>query len=159
MARRVGCACRAMLHVYTAPSIHAPIPVRPNPHPFLPFNPHPRFFARPKNFFKQKAYTNISISHSSLIMYTDLEIHSILYPLTNMSLFVCSTMDCIRLTVDSARVFTTRGRVKGFLASNYSRFLPPGRTGYLANGHMSRHMLIGGINALPYSSHMPTMYI
>jgi len=33
------------------------------------------------------------------------------------------------------------------------------RTGCLANGHMSRHMLIGGINALPYSSHMPTMYI
>ena len=35
----------------------------------------------------------------------------------------------------------------------------PGRTGYLANGHMSRHMLIGGINALPCSSHLPTMYI
>jgi len=35
----------------------------------------------------------------------------------------------------------------------------PGRTGYLADGHMSKHMLIGGINALPYSSHMPTMYI
>ena len=29
-----------------------------------------------------------------------------------------------------------------------------GRTGYLSIGHMSKHMLIGGINALPYSSHM-----
>ena len=34
-----------------------------------------------------------------------------------------------------------------------------GRTGYLSTGHMSKHMLIGGINALPYSSHMPTVHI
>jgi len=34
-----------------------------------------------------------------------------------------------------------------------------GRTSYLANGHMSRHMLIGGIIALPYASYMPTLYI
>ena len=34
-----------------------------------------------------------------------------------------------------------------------------GRTGYLSSGHMSKHMLIGGINALPYSSHMPTVHI
>ena len=36
---------------------------------------------------------------------------------------------------------------------------PQGRTGYLSIGHMSKHMLIGGINALPYSSHMPTVHI
>ena len=34
-----------------------------------------------------------------------------------------------------------------------------GRTSYLANGHMSKHMLIGGINALPYFSHIPTVHI
>ena len=33
-----------------------------------------------------------------------------------------------------------------------------GRTGYLSIGHMRKHMLIGGINALPYS-HMPTVHI
>ena len=37
--------------------------------------------------------------------------------------------------------------------------LTQGRTGYLSIGHMSKHMLIGGINALPYSSHMPTVHI
>ena len=37
--------------------------------------------------------------------------------------------------------------------------LAQGTTGYLANGHMSKHMLIGGINALPYSSHIPTVHI
>ena len=47
-----------------------------------------------------------------------------------------------------------------WLYSNSMCFnLSQGRTGYLANGHISKHMLIGGINALPYSSHMPTMYI
>ena len=34
-----------------------------------------------------------------------------------------------------------------------------GRTGYLSIVHMSKHMLIGGINALPYSSHIPTVHI
>ena len=34
-----------------------------------------------------------------------------------------------------------------------------GRTGYLSTRHMSKHMLIGGINTLPYSSHMPTVHI
>ena len=37
--------------------------------------------------------------------------------------------------------------------------LTQGRTGYLSIGHMSKHMLIGGINAPPYSSHMPTVHI
>jgi len=44
--------------------------------------------------------------------------------------------------------------------TSYSKFqLSLWRTSYLANRHMSKHMLIVGINALPYSLHMPTMYI
>ena len=39
------------------------------------------------------------------------------------------------------------------------KLIPQGRTSYLSIGYMSKHMLIGGINALPYSSHMPTVHI
>ena len=46
-----------------------------------------------------------------------------------------------------------------FGAYPLSTSVAQGRTSYLSIGHMSEHMLIGGINALPYSSHMPTMHI
>ena len=57
-------------------------------------------------------------------------------------------------------------RTRWWFEEKPARAAPPvrtkttqGRTGYLSSRHMSKHMLIGGINALPYSSHVPAVHI
>ena len=67
------------------------------------------------------------------------------------------------ITSPEVDALSSAGNVEAFRPGTIlvapSNDVAQGRTRYLSIGHMSKHMLIGGINALPYSPHMPTVHI
>ena len=98
----------------------------------------------------------------TLYIYLLIESHEI-SELSHKNYNVCVTPAKYILWVKCSKDICLMGgpwdSVKSKVRLNAPDTLSQGRTSYLSIGHMSKHMLIGGINALPYSSHMPTVHI